>query len=373
VTEDSSGNAGIGGRLVSLDVFRGITMFLLIAEPLGILDLLAAPGLQGTAFHALGLQFQHHPWNGLRFWDLGQPFFMFISGVAMFFSYNARWERGTSWRETLIHALKRSFLLFFLGWAIYRIVPVEDNPHGAFLYDVLPHLALASLVAFLMMKRSVQRQLMLAFGLLLMTDLLFRLWPVPGFNQPFVPGRNFGSYVDRLIMGAPSANHWVAFNMVPSVAFVIWGVLAGRLLRGPGSPSRKIRTLALWGCGGVAAGLALSPIVPIIGRICTSSFVLVSGGLGLLALALSYLIVDVMRLRRWTMLPVVVGMNPLFIYLFSQTGGGDWLRRIAAPFSEGIFGWAGEWPAQLATSLAAWGLLWAICYWLYRRKIFIKI
>jgi predicted acyltransferase len=93
-----SGHPGAGkdleSRFFSIDLFRGIVMFLLIAELTGLYDLLIAPALEGTVFHAVGLQFQHHPWNGLRLWDLSQPFFLFISGVAMYFSYNKRWEQG---------------------------------------------------------------------------------------------------------------------------------------------------------------------------------------------------------------------------------------------------------------------------------------
>jgi predicted acyltransferase len=232
--------------------------------------------------------------------------------------------------------------LFFLGWAIYRIVPVEDNPHGAFLYDMLPQLAFASLVAFLMMRRSVSQQLMLAFGLIAITELLYRLWVMPGFDQPFVPGHNFGSYVDRLIMGGLSEGYWVAFNIVPSTAFVIWGVLAGRLLKRPGQQTRKILTMLAIGLGGVAAGLALSSITPIIRHISTSSFVITSGGSCLLALALAYWLMDVRRVRKLAPVFIAVGMNPLFIYLFAQTSGADWLRQIAAPFSKGLFGWAGR-------------------------------
>src|SRR5437016_13667240 len=92
-------------RLMSLDFFRGFTMFLLIAESTRIYDLLVAPELKGTLISAIGTQFHHHPWNGLRFWDLIQPFFMFIVGVAMPFSIGKRWERGDSWVATFRHAL----------------------------------------------------------------------------------------------------------------------------------------------------------------------------------------------------------------------------------------------------------------------------
>jgi len=360
-------------RVLSIDLFRGVVMFLLIAEATGFYDLLIVPAFEGTFVHAIGLQFRHHPWNGLRLWDLGQPFFMFISGVAMYFSYNKRWEQGERWGDSLLHALKRSLLLFSLGWAIYRIVPVEDNPHGAFLYDMLPQLAFASLVAFLIMRRSVVQQLTLAFGLVVITELLYRLWVMPGFDQAFFPGHNFGSYIDRLLLGGLSGGHWVAFNIVPSTAFVIWGVLAGRLLRRSSPPARKIRTMLVIGLGGVAAGLAISLFTPIIRHICTSSFVILSGGFCLFSLALAYWLMDVRRMRKGTPFLVAVGMNPLFIYFFAQTGGADWLRQVAVPFSRGLFGWAGEWPAEVATALATLALMWGLCYWLYRRRIYVKI
>lgn len=373
MTKENSIDAGIGSRLMSLDVFRGITMFLLIAEVTGIYDLLAASARRGTILQAIALQFQHHPWNGLRFWDVGLPFFMFVSGTAAYFSYRRRWEQGAGWRATLLHALKRSFLLFLLGWALYRITPVESNPHGAFLYDVLPQLAFASLVAFLIMKRTVAEQLGIAFGLLVLTELLYRFSAMPGFAAAFMPDHNFGSYIDLLLTKELSDGHWVAFNMVPATAFVIWGGLAGRLLKSRTSPANRIRTLGIFGICGVAAGLALSPVTPIIRRICTSSFVLVCGGLGLLALAFSYWVIDVLRIRRWAMFSVAVGMNPLFIYSFTQSGGGDWFRRIVEPFTMGVFGLAGDWPAQFMTGLATLGLLWALCYWLYKKNIFIRI
>src|SRR5512136_1741781 len=96
------------GRLVSLDFFRGITMFLLVGEATNLYEVLREPALNGTLLSAIGWQLEHHPWNGLRFWDLIQPFFMFIVGVAMPFSFSKRWEKGDTWGITLQHALRRS-------------------------------------------------------------------------------------------------------------------------------------------------------------------------------------------------------------------------------------------------------------------------
>ncbi len=215
-------------RLMSLDFFRGFTMFLLIAEGTHIYDLLVAPELNGTLIGAIGTQFHHHPWNGLRFWDLIQPFFMFIVGVAMPFSIGRRWEHGDSWATTFGHALQRSFLLLLFGWGVYCIGPGKLTFE---LWNVLAQLSFTYLVAFLMMRKSSRTQLGFTFALLAITELAYRLWSVPGFNEAFVPDRNFGSYVDLLLMGKLSRGHWVAFNAVPTTAHTMWGVLAGQLLK----------------------------------------------------------------------------------------------------------------------------------------------
>jgi predicted acyltransferase len=360
-------------RLMSVDFFRGVVMFLLIAEATRLYDVLAAPSLKGTVFGWVGTEFQHVPWHGLHLWDLGQPFFMFISGVAMAFSYGKRWERGVQWTVMLRQALVRSLWLFLFGWLIYAVNPPEGSFPGAFLYDVLPQLSLACLVAFLIMRRPLAVRISVSLGLLVLTELLYRFWWIPGFNQPFAPGHNFGSCLDLLLIGRLSPDHWVAFNAVPLAALTIWGTLVGERLRGQASPARKLRGFVLLGLIGASAGFALDSVTPIVRRIATSSFVIETGGLCLLALALAYGLVDVLGLRKPAMLFAVVGMNPLFIYVFTQTGGADWLWKIATPFGLGLFGWAGQRAGLAATSLIVLALLWGLCYWFFRRRIFIRL
>src|SRR5512138_2690946 len=106
------------GRLQSLDFFRGLTMFLLIGESARAYLFFKAPWASDTWLATLGEQFEHHPWAGLHAWDLIQPFFMFIVGVAMPFSFAKRWEQGQSWGQSFRHALLRSALLLALGCAI---------------------------------------------------------------------------------------------------------------------------------------------------------------------------------------------------------------------------------------------------------------
>jgi len=357
-------------RVASLDFFRGLTMFLLIGESTELYSLLRHPALHGTILGFFGWQLDHHPWNGLHFWDLVQPFFMFIVGVAMPFSFGRRWERGDSWGKTFHHALQRSALLLFFGWALYCIGP----GHITFeLWNVLAQLSFTYLVAFLMMRKSTRTQIGFTFLLLIVTEVLYRTWPVAGFNQPFVPDHNFGSWVDLAIMPQLSAGHWVAFNAVPTTAHTMWGVLAGCVLKSSRTHWNKIKTLVIPGVIGVIIGFSLNPVDPIIKRICTASFVIVSGGFCLLALALSYWLIDVKGWKKWAIFFNIVGMNPLFIYLFTNSYGAEWFHRIAQPFTMGLFGWAGQLTGEIVTSVVVWGMLWYVCYWLYKKRIFIKI
>jgi predicted acyltransferase len=357
-------------RLASLDVFRGFTMFLLIAEGTQIFSLLINPAFRGTIVGAIGNQLHHHPWNGLRFWDLIQPFFMFIVGVALPFSVAKREARGESRPRIVRHAVVRSLLLLLLGWALYCIGPGRITFR---FQNVLAQLSVTYLIAFLLMKRSARTQIAFAFGLLLATELVYRFFPVAGFNQPFVPDHNFGSYVDMLLSGELSSGHWVSFNAIPTAAHTIWGVVAGQWLMSGRPVKRKAGILALAGLAGLALGYALNPVTPIIKRIATSSFVIASGGWCLLALAFTYWLIDVRRVRKWSKFLAVVGMNCLAIYLFTESGGTAWVLKLVKPFTMGFSSWGGELPARIATSLAAWALLWSMCYWLYKRKVFIRI
>lgn len=223
------------------------------------------------------------------------------------------------------------------------------------------------------MKRRPMTQIIVSLGLLLATDFLYRFFPVAGFNQAFVPGQNFGSFVDMFISGELNPDHWVSFNAIPTAAHTIWGVLAGRLLLSGSREKRKISILVISGTICLAAGYSLNFVTPIIKRIATSSFVLASGGWALLALALSYWLIDVRKMRMGTAFFAVVGKNPLFIYLFAHVGGAALLYNIAKPFTVGVFGWAGVLPAKIVTSLATWFFLWFICDWMDKKRIYIRL
>jgi predicted acyltransferase len=357
-------------RFLSLDFFRGLTMFLLIGESTLLYEHFRDPGLSATLLHAIGTQLDHHPWAGLRFWDLVQPFFMFIVGAALAFSVAKREERGESQAETTRHAVVRAFVLLFLGWALYCIGPGRITFR---FQNVLAQLGVTYAIAYFLMRRRPRTQIAWSFAFIILTEVVYRVFWVPGYNQPFVPDHNFGSWVDMLISGELSSGHWVAFNAIPTAAHTIWGVLAGQWLMSGRTPRKKIALLAGLGAAGVAAGFALTVVSPMIKRISTSSFVVASGGFCLLALAFSYWLIDVRKFRKWAVFLNIVGMNSLFIYLFTESGGTSWVTRLVQPFTLGLLGWTGALSGAIVTSLAAWAVLWSMCDWLYRKKILIRI
>jgi predicted acyltransferase len=366
------------GRLYSLDVYRGLVMTLLVAEGAGVY--VALHGLDVSWAKPVAEQFMHPPWEGLRFWDLVQPAFMFIVGVAMVFSMRKRTERGDSRGRRFGHILKRCVILFLLGTGLhcmYADALVFE------LWNVLTQLSVTILIAFVIMELPFAVQLLISLALIGATDAAYRFILIAPYDQVFGPGANFGSYVDMLLMGGLNSDHWVAVNFIPSAAHTIWGVLAGRVLIGSGrggrsgGAGRKALIIALCGIAGIAAGYGLEALgyAPIIKRICTGPFVLVSGGWCLLALAVFYGLIDGLRIRFGGWVVAVVGTNSILIYMITESMAYSWLNPKVGVFVEGWLGLLGvsEPIAALVNALVVWVLLWLLCVWLYRRKVFVKI
>lgn len=360
----------VQSRLLSVDFFRGFTMFLLIAEFTNLYSYLIAPYFEGTLIYSIGIQLHHHPWNGLRFWDLIQPFFMFIVGVSMPISFLNRQKKGESYNKILHHIVKRSFLLLVLGWALNCI---KNETIVFFFQNVLAQLAVTILISFLIIRKRAIIQIVISISLLALTEFIYRSFWIEGYNQPFTTDHNFGSWLDMLISGRLSTGHWVIFNAIPTTAHTIWGVLAGQLLLSNKSNRQKLLILVSAGFIGLLIGYGLNPITPIIKRIATSSFVFASGGWTLLALAASFWLIDMMKIQKGVHFFAVVGMNPLFIYLFAFVGGADLINNIIHPFTSQFYCWTNELGINIINSLLVTLGLWYICSWMYQRKLFIKI
>lgn len=357
-------------RLLSLDFFRGITMFLLIAEFTHVFSYLSDPALDGTILSLAGQQFHHHPWIGLRFWDLIQPFFMFIVGVAMPISFQNRIKKGQNYSDLFKHALTRSFLLLLLGWGLYCVAA------GRIVFrfqNVLAQLAITYFITYLFIRKPVKIQLLFSVLVLLITEVLYRGFPIDGFNQAFVANHNFGTWFDTLYGGEDLGGHWVSFNAFPTIAHTLWGSLCGKLLISKRKNSEKLKVLFVSAAIAIILGIVLSYFTPVIKRICTSSFVILSGGISILVLAISYWLIDIKKYNKIAPFFTVVGMNSLFIYLFAHLGGADFISSIITPFSSFLFGWTGILTTQIITSILVLGLLWYLCMWLHKKGIYIRI
>jgi len=357
-------------RLFSLDFFRGLTMFLLVSGITNLVSILTSSGAEGSFLHGIGQQFHHAPWDGLRFWDLVQPYFMFIVGVAMPYSFANRMKRGHTKAQVRNHIIQRAITLLIIGWAITCIGHGKLTPR---FQNVLAQLSVTYLLAYFVMHKSWKFQVSFSLLLIMLTEIIYRVFWVEGFNQPFTPDANFGTWVDTLYGGEDLRGHWVSFNAIPTTAHTIWGVLCGQLLRTEKTHMQKLKILLIAGIIGVVAGYAISPFTPIIKRICTSSFILASGGWTILSLAFSFWLIDIKKQRKWSIFFAIVGMNPLFIYLFSHVGGKNFIEHIIHPFSYALFEWMSPKTAEFLTWTIVMFLMWYICYWLYKKKIFIRI
>ena len=360
----------IGERLLSLDFFRGLTMFLLIAEFAGIFPYLVAPAFEGTLVHFIGTQLRHVDWVGLHFWDLIQPFFMFIVGVAMPLSFSKRLSIGNSYKQLTNHAIKRSLIMLLLGWGLYCI---EAGQIVFRFQNVLAQLSVTYLLAFFIIQKPAYIQLVFSFFLIILSEGLYRFFPVEGFTHAFVGGENFGTWFNLLVSGERGGGDWAIFNAIPTAAHTIWGVMAGQLLLKDYSERKKLVILFTAGVIGLVVGYSLASFTPIIKRIATSTFVLTSGGWTLIVLAFCYWVIDIMKYKKGVLFFAVVGMNPLFIYLFAHIGGANLIKRTYLPFSNAFFGWTGEVWSQIILGIFVLATLWYICYWLYKRRIFIRI
>jgi predicted acyltransferase len=363
----------VNQRLISLDVMRGLIMILLAGESAEVYSSLKHLHLSGFA-DAIVQQFFHHPWNGLRAWDLVQPSFMTMAGSAMFISYYYKTLKGVSWSQNFRHIAIRCFKLFLFGTALHCVYAGRLVWE---LWNVLTQLSVTTIIAYLIIRRSWGFQLVVSLLLLLLTELLYRFVLMPGFDQPFVQGHNFGAWMDTVLMGKINSGGWVAINILPTAAHTIWGVLAGKLLISDLSSRKKISILLIAGAVGLISGFGLdwAGITPIIKRIATSSFTLASGGWVMLVLAFLYWLVDVKNNKRYAWIATVVGMNAIFIYVFFETVGGQWVNPTVGIFVKGFTGLAGipEGIRELLSALAVWTLEWGLCYWLYKKKIFFKL
>ena len=390
-----------GKRLASLDAYRGFTMLAMASAGMGLQHLKNDP-----RWGRLADQFEHRIWEGCTFWDLIQPSFMFIVGVAMIFSFANRQSQGQSWWGLTGHALLRALLLCLIGFVLDgRIQFIR----------VLQQIAIGYLIVFPFVPLGPWVQGIVALFLLGGHTAAYHIHANPLGIDPWLhpasrPAdfQNFGMWLDFWLRDhfyiKPPDGNYAVFNAVSSAATIMFGVLAGELLRSGASPARKILTLSLAGCGALIVGWALSggdawaPIsfhaaLPMVKRLWTASFAIFAGGWTCLMLALFYLIIDVWQLRAWSFPLIVVGMNSIAMYVAATLAGGpirNMINRSVVPFflpdsiaasfandpkpeTVAVYNAGLAMMLPVLVTLGMLFVLWLFCYALYRQKFFFKL
>ncbi len=369
-------------RLLSLDVMRGLIMILLAAESCLLYNSLHHIFPSGIC-NSLVQQFFHHPWHGLHFWDLVQPAFMIMAGAALSISFYYKQQKALTgesfaqsiiWQQNFKHIAIRCLKLFICGTALHCFYAGKIVWE---LWNVLTQLSITTIIAYLIIRKSIIFQITVSILLLLLTEVLYRFILMPGYSQPFIEHKNFGAWFDILLMGKINSDGWVAINCIPTAAHTIWGVLAGKLLLQPFAEFKKIKILLIAAAIALIAGYALDVfnITPTIKRISTSSFVLVSGGWVIAIMAFLYWLTDVKGINKYAWIFVTVGTNAIFMYLFFETIGVQWFNNTVGIFVNGITGLLGiaDKTLPVINALATLFLEWRLCYWLYKKKIFFKL
>lgn len=373
------------GRAPWLDAFRGFVMFCLISRGFGFGRLKSPDGAFDWAV-PIARQLEHVEWVGVTPWDMIQPLFMFVVGVAMPFAFAKRAAAGESWGRNLLHVLKRCGLL--LLWAHLAMSISSGRPQLEFI-NVLNQIAFTYLIAFFVLGRGWRVQAATAVGLLVAYWAAFQFLRPAGVTGAWAKGDvNFGAWLDKAVIGRNWSGGYVTVNFVTSAANVIAGVMAGELVRAALPLRRKVITFAVGGVALIAAGYALSPWVPVVKRIWTPSFALVSTGWSLLVLLAFFAIHRAWRSVPWTLF-IVVGANCIFLYLANIILGSK-LRDAALTYTRWLIPDAPKpgqpalsslqlrlaYPEQWRMFVTDWcvlGILVAVAWWMYRRKIFIKL
>ena len=359
-------------RLLSLDAFRGFTMFWIVGGE-GLMLGIQRLGHNRVIDLAVR-QLNHTPWIGLRFEDCIWPSFMLMVGVSVPLSL-ARRSLNQTYNQQLAHAVQRAVVLFLLGSV--RESLFLHSPCLIELSSALQPIAVAYLVAFLVAKKSWRFHACLAGGILAGYACLLAFVPAPGVPAGnYVLNHNLVHSVDIALLGQ---NRWDAWpyrdegwgtflSTIPTISTTLFGLIIGKLLLAARSKADAAKVIGGMGVILLALGFSLSPLIPIEMKMWTTSYGLASAGVACLELLLFFWLVDVARCRRWTIIFRPFGMNAVFIYMLASiisigTGVDVFSGPIAAHLGRAGF---------LFQALAIVFVEWAILFWMMKNKVIVK-
>jgi heparan-alpha-glucosaminide N-acetyltransferase len=386
-------------RLVSLDAFRGLVMTLMLAEAMRLPEVARAFPHSGF-WTVIGFNTQHVEWQGCSLHDLIQPAFSFLVGAALPFSIASRKAKGQSFGQMLGHAARRAVLLIFLG--IFLRSLHSSQTYWTF-EDTLTQIGLGYVFLFALGFTRVRTQVVTFVLILICFWAAFVIYPAPGpqfdyarvgvpadwphlytgFLSHFNKNSNLSWAFDTWFLNLFPREHpfvfneggWSTLSFIPTIATMILGLLAGEWLKGKRSKEQKLRGLSIAGISLLFVGWAFqwAGICPIVKRVWTSSYTLYSGGWVVLILAGLYALIELRGWRRWAFPLIVVGMNSIAVYVMSWTMEQFLGNAIERHFGRVIAAISNP-PFQIVLhGFAVVLVFWLILFWMYRRKLFLRI
>jgi predicted acyltransferase len=385
-------------RLVSLDAYRGAVMLLMASGGLGLVQ--ATRHLDpGSPWEWIGQQVEHAEWAGVTLWDFIQPAFMFMVGVALPWSLASRAARGQNFAVQLTHAIWRSLVLVLL--AVFLTSAWSPQTDWVFT-NVLAQIGLGYPFLFLLAFTQPRTQWLAVLGILFAYWIAFALHPLPasnfdwktvgvpddwphqvGFAAHWEKGTNFAASFDRWLLNlfprqtlyVYSEGGYQTLNFVPSLATMIFGMQAGRVLRSELASRAKTMRLVTFGLAGIVLGtsIAAAGFCPIVKRIWTPSWTIFSAGVVAVVLAVFYAIIDWWGYRRWSFPLAVAGMNSIALYCLWQLMGGFITSNVRRHLGRHIFESLGPDYTTMLERGTVLVVLWLILLWMYRRGMFLRI
>lgn len=360
-------------RLVSVDALRGFDMFWIMGGHPIFLGLDNVFHNKGTAF--IKQQFDHAVWFGFNFWDIIMPLFLFLAGVSMVFSFRKRMAENSSHKAIWIHTIKRVIILWVLGMIVQGKLLTYDINQIQFYSNTLQAIASGYLVAtILTLYLPVKYQIASTAILMLAFWASLALIPVNGTTDgAYTQYGNVAYHFDRLILGQfhDGQDYTWILSSLNFGATTMLGVFSGYMLQSEKPAFIKFRNLVIYGILLIAGGLLMNQWHPVIKKIWTSSFVLYSGGICVLMLALFYLVIDIYKFRLGTKWMVILGSNAILGYvawhLFEPA-----FTSVSAVFVDGMKRFIGDW-YQTVLYFGSFLVIFLILKYMYNRKIFIKI
>jgi predicted acyltransferase len=366
-------------RLVSLDIFRGLTIA-------GML-LVNTPGTWAHVYPPL----LHAEWNGWTYTDTIFPFFLFAVGVSMVFSFARRTEQGAHRKDLALHTIQRSTAIFAIGLGLNVLSFLLFHRQSVRIPGVLQRIGVCYLLAGILYLAFGRRGLLPAAAtLLLFYWLLMTQTPVPGFGAGRLDAEgNLAAYVDRLVLGdntwKPGWDPEGPLSTIPAVASVLAGAMAGELLRARRSWSRRLVSLMVSGALATTLGALWGTVFPVNKNLWSSSYALLMAGFAAVCLALCVWVVDVRGWKAWAAPFRWLGRNAIAVFTLSllatllllwvklPSAAGRPRSLYAAIFLTVFDRFVDSRLGSLLFALAFLAIFVALAGWLDRKRIFFKL